>query len=205
MSTERKFIYIHVPKTGGNSIQTALAPFSDDKKTLNPNQDGIDRFNITGPITRNKHDALAAYKAALPDFSAYYSFFSARHPFNRAVSAYFSPSNWVRPNADGVAEIAPPIWNYGEFLRFVGRMRPIVSYITIDETIYPVNDRLKLESIDTDFERVKQALRIPSIAALGHVNRTADRHGRVEIILEDRALRRIVEDQFVEDMNYLGY
>jgi len=205
ISTRHRFIYIHIPKTGGNSIQAVLQRFSDDRKALNATQDGIDRFNITGSVTKNKHDPLAHYHAAVSDLGAYFIFFSARHPFDRAVSAYFSPSNWVRRNPDGTLEIEDPYWSFDAFLSFVGRITPAVDYIRVDGQIYPTDDRIRYESFAGDFERIIRILDISDAAPLGHVNRTADRQGRIPTILRDRSLRRVIEEKFSEDMNYLGY
>jgi Sulfotransferase family len=205
MSTERKFIYVHVPKTGGNSIQSSLQPFSDDNKVLNTHQDGINRFNIIGPNTSTKHMTLAGYKAALEDISKFFVFFSARQPFRRAISAYFSPSNWAKRNASGAWEITPPVWNYSDFLKFVCKMDSIVSYVKLGAAIYPVNDIIKLESIDADYARIKKVLHISDAQPLGHVNKTAGQHRQIDVIFRDNSLRQIVEDQFAEDMTFLGY
>jgi hypothetical protein len=205
ISTYRKFIYVHVPKTGGNSIQTVLEPFSDDRKSINTHQDGVDRFNITGPVTQNKHDSLAAYKAAPGDITSYFSFFSARHPYHRALSGYFSAATWARQNDAGVWEVLSPVWDRSEFLKFATRLRPIVDYIKINNAIYPVSDIIRLESIRSDFERIKRALDIPRAPPLGHFNRTMDQGGLVGTLLDDKPLRQIIEDRFSEDMNYLGY
>ena len=205
ISTRHSFIYIHIPKTGGNSIQAVLQRFSDDRKTLSDTQDGTDRFNMTGPVTKNKHDPLAHYHAAIADLGAYFIFFSARHPFNRAVSAYFSPSNWVRRNPDGTLEVQDPHWSFDAFLSFVGRITPAVDYIKVSGQIYPTGDCIRYESFAADFERIKRRLGIPEADPLSHVNRTADRQGRIPAILQDRLLRRVIEQQFSEDMDYLGY
>ena len=205
ISTERKFIYIHVPKTGGNSIQSALTPFSDDKKVTRGHQDGIDRFDIAGPITPSKHASLTSYRELLGDISRYFVFHSARHPFDRAISGYFSSSNWARQYAVGVWEIAAPIWDADEFLKFAARMKPIVSYISVDDTIYPSDDVIRLESINADFDRIRRTLNIPLSAQLGHFNKTADQHLLIASALGDKGLRQLVENQFAEDMAYLGY
>ena len=205
ISTERKFIYIHVPKTGGNSIQTALEPFSDDKKVTSGHQDGIDRFDIVGPVTSNKHASLESYRDLLGNITQYFVFHSARHPFHRAISGYFSSSNWARQHASGVWEIATPMWDAEEFLKFAARMKPIVSYISIDGAIYPCNEMIRLDSIDADFDRIRRTLNIPLIPQLAHFNMTADKHQQIALVLGDKGLRQLIENNFAEDMVYLGY
>jgi len=36
VSTKHRFVFIHIPKTGGSSITAALAPYLDDPKPVNP-------------------------------------------------------------------------------------------------------------------------------------------------------------------------
>ena len=84
-------------------------------------------------------------------------------------------------------------------------MDSIVSYIKSDDCIYLVSDVIRLESIKTDFGRVKTAINIPLSTLLVHVNKTADQHQRIASILKDNVLRQIVEDRFAEDMACFGY
>ena len=46
IGTSRSFLFIHIPKTGGNSIASALEPWADDQRVINGGQDGVDRFEL---------------------------------------------------------------------------------------------------------------------------------------------------------------
>jgi len=52
ISRRYKFIYVHIPKTGGTTIQSVLLPFSDDEKFIVPYQDGVDSFEVRGPLRK---------------------------------------------------------------------------------------------------------------------------------------------------------
>ncbi len=68
ISSAYKFIFVHVPKTGGNSVQDALRNYADDKLVaLNSVQDGIERFSIQNEKFKSlhKHSALRDYQNAL--------------------------------------------------------------------------------------------------------------------------------------------
>lgn len=92
ISSQYKFIYLHVPKTGGNSIQSVLLPMSDDSLIIREVGDGYERFGISGAITSHKHNDLSCYAKAIGDqCAAYRIVMSVRNPFERAISHYFSP------------------------------------------------------------------------------------------------------------------
>ena len=38
ISTDRKFLFIHIPKTGGNAIRLALRDYVDDEIVVNEKQ-----------------------------------------------------------------------------------------------------------------------------------------------------------------------
>lgn len=47
ISIKKKFLFIHVSKTGGNSIQNILWHFAEDKIVAHSKkQDGIERFDV---------------------------------------------------------------------------------------------------------------------------------------------------------------
>ena len=54
-----KTIFLHVPKTAGNAIQNQLIRFSDDIKDISSHQDGVDRFDVKGRVTRQETCEIA--------------------------------------------------------------------------------------------------------------------------------------------------
>src|SRR5207247_8451883 len=67
ISLQKHFLFVHIPKTAGNSIQTALRDYSEDQLVaLRKEQDGIERFGLRNPkYNIKKHSTLAEYRDAL--------------------------------------------------------------------------------------------------------------------------------------------
>ena len=66
ISFQKRFLFVHIPKTAGNSIQSVLRNYSEDEiVALRGEQDGIERFGLRNPNYKiKKHSTLAEYRAA---------------------------------------------------------------------------------------------------------------------------------------------
>lgn len=204
ISTPFMFIYLHVPKTGGNSIQTSLLPFSDDRQTRTVHQDGRDRFGVRGPITPRKHAMLSDYQAALPEgVAAHKIIISVRHPYTRAVSNYFSPHRWV--GAGGKRKAVQ--WSEEEFIEELSSpaMDAATDYLRIDGEVTPPDIFLKFEALQQDFQAAVEILGLPTTIQLPHVNRSVAEDGLRTKILGSRKLRDTVEECFKDDMDFFNY
>jgi hypothetical protein len=67
ISLQKRFLFAHIPKTAGNSIQGALRDYSEDQLVaLRKEQDGIERFGLRNPNYKiKKHSTLGEYRDAL--------------------------------------------------------------------------------------------------------------------------------------------
>jgi hypothetical protein len=150
------FLFVHVPKTGGTSVQAVLAPYADDRIVVHGHQDGIERFGVEGPYTPDKHAPLSAYQARLSadQFSRLFKFATVRNPFERVMSLYFSPGRWLRDTPDGWRATEPQ-WSRDAFLEIVRKTPAMTSYLN-----GPLDDVLRFESLADDAQRVFRRLGI---------------------------------------------
>ena len=210
ISSSHRFIYLHAPKTGGNSIQTLLLPLSDDKKIFGGQRDGFDRFEVKGSITDQKHARLSDYAEKLGDkLLDYATLISVRHPLNRAVSFYFSPHRWIRqlPGRSGKGAYAAGevFWSLEDFERSIKEMSPMVDFLKIGDKPKQPDFVIRFEAINDDFKRCVEALGLSAhVAELPHVNKSIapDLVGQA---LANHDVKRLVEEHFSEDFDFFGY
>src|SRR5438552_8540821 len=120
ISFKQQFLFVHIPKTAGNSIQSILRHYSEDEiVALRSEQDGIERFGLRNPNYKiKKHSTLAEYRGALGEerFRSLYKFVCVRNAWDRMVSYYFtatqSPETWDRKKFRGTISEAASVAGY---------------------------------------------------------------------------------------------
>ncbi len=196
ISLKNRFLFIHVPKTGGNSIQNILSRHSDDKIViLNNMQDGKERFEVRYANTQlHKHSSLQDYRIVFGSrINELYKFVTIRNPWDRAISFYFSPHR-------GEVE-----WDKKSFLQFVSsNVKPLRHYLQLeanDSFVSNVDFIIKYESLENDFRRVLEIIKV-KMELLPHRNKSTRKH---YTHYYDSELIDFIHDAFLEDIQLGGY
>ena len=141
VSTRHKFIFVHIPKTAGSSITTALKPYGRDNKLA---------------AASTKHETLGelfARQRIAPGL--YFKFGFVRNPWCRMVSFYF----YLR----GRAHKIPEINDVSDFTAFLRALEKEMKWLCQKHSVRPQSDFIfndgkliadfigRYESLDQDF------------------------------------------------------
>ena len=109
---KKKIIFIHIEKTGGNSLTKLLHKYSTETRYRRKSyQDMNNTFELKGKFTKDKHQKIEDYKKLLKnDFKKYKVITIVRNPFERLLSFYFG--------IDGNTKTNLIIRNYNKFHKF---------------------------------------------------------------------------------------
>jgi hypothetical protein len=197
ISFQKRFLFVHIPKTAGNSIQNVLRDYSEDELVaLRGEQDGVERFGLRNPKYKvKKHSTLAEYRAALgeTEFGKLYKFTCVRNPWDRMVSYYFTPTQ------NTVA------WDRKKFRKVIVKVLPVADYLRLDkgekDPFANVNYIMRFENLVDDFRTVCAALDI-SPTTLPRYNRSKREHYSKYY---DDELRELVRARFAAEIERFGY
>jgi hypothetical protein len=197
ISLQKRFLFVHIPKTAGNSIQSVLRDYSEDELVaLRSEQDGVERFGLRNPRYKlKKHSTLADYRAALgeTEFGNLYKFTCVRNPWDRMISLYFTPTQ----NAAA--------WDRKKFRKIIVKALPVSDYLRLNERdndpFGNVDYIMRFENLEDDFRTVCAALDI-SPTILPKYNRSNREHYSKYY---DDELRELVRARFAAEIKRFGY
>jgi Sulfotransferase family len=197
ISLQKGFLFVHIPKTAGNSIQSVLRDYSEDELVaLRSEQDGVERFGLRNPNYKiKKHSTLAEYRAALGEkaFGNLYKFTCIRNPWDRMISFYFTPTQRTQT------------WDRKKFRKIISRTLPIADYLRLntgrDDPFANVNYIMRFENLADDFRTVCAALDI-SPGTLPRYNRSNREHYSKYY---DEELRELVRTRFAAEIERFSY
>lgn len=204
LSRSHRFLFIHIPKTAGNSVQDALRGYSADEFIrLEKHHDGVERFQLRSSefTAVKKHSTLATFRLHYGGelFGGLFKFTCVRNPWERAVSHYFSPSRQPRALK----------WDKAAFARFLPEMKSVSRFLSATtDPVQPLADAvrnidyvMRLETLEADFQAVCGKLGIAA-PPLPVRNRSGREDARVYY---DAESVKLVYRQFREEIEHFGY
>lgn len=201
IASDGSFVFVHVPKTAGNTISTLLAPHcSDILYSAAPFQDGRERFSVRNPLYPglSKHSTLHDYWRAMGSRLDTATVVTAvRNPWERALSLYF----WGK-QVHG--DLDHDYFDRGEFLDMLQGHLPTHHYLGA-----PVlsNSRtfvvIRQEHLQDDLERAWKILRLPGeLPEIPRLN--TSRHGPCSDYYDAELVELVarLEDPLVKAFGY---
>lgn len=200
ISLRNGFLFIHIPKTAGNSIQGILKDYADEKVVCTaPHHDGVERFEIRADdSTITKHSTLLEYQHQFGAevISKLFTFTCIRNPWDRMISFYFSPHR------------GPVSWNRRAFIDLVETVKPITNFISLNEdnmsnrnSFDNINYYIRYENLEQDFEQVCNLISIPFFQLPRRNN--SDRQNFLNYY--DKELIEIVAKRFQKEIRFFNY
>ncbi len=197
ISFQKRFLFVHIPKTAGNSIQSILRDYSEDQLVaLRMEQDGIERFGLRNPKYKiKKHSTLREYREALSDeqFRNLYKFTCVRNPWDRMVSYYFTPTQNLET------------WSRKKFRGIISKALSVPDYLRLDDDeqdpFANIDYIMRFENLVDDFRAVCTAISI-SPPTLPQYNRSSREHYSKYY---DDELREFVRTRFAAEIERFGY
>ena len=197
ISFQKRFLFIHIPKTAGNSIQSVLRDYSEDQLiALRNEQDGIERFGLRNPKYKiKKHSTLGEYHDALGDeqFRNLYKFTCVRNPWDRMVSYYFTPTQ------------NPETWNRKRFRGIISKAVSAADYLRLDngeeDPFANVDYIIRFENLADDFRAVCTTLGISPLSLPQYNRSNRDHYSKYY----DDELREFVRTRFASEIEWFNY
>ncbi len=194
---DQKLIYIHIPKTGGNSVERAFSVPRWQRRGLIDAPFEVD----TVEAETEPHLPASLLQRSFPErFDSYFKACFVRNPWDRIVSAY----SWLREIRGLPVTFAD--WIAGDFEATPPRelnlfIRPdLLDWITVDGRV-AMDFIGRFESIESDFAALCRAAGIER-PRLRHWN--ARRHHHYSLYYDDRS-RAMIGERYQREIDHFDF
>jgi hypothetical protein len=207
VSKQLNCIFVHIPKTGGTSIETALDMF-DDWKIEQPQK----LFGLIASTELQKHGFLSAFLQHLTfseiqtistDWQDFFSFSFVRNPWDKMVSMYSNPDPHMVKQARQQGIELTKI-SFAEFINNTGKIQHI-HLLEQHKFIFDNNKQLvdfigRFENLEADFQQLTKLIGIS--CQLPHRNKSQRKSYQDYY---DSDTQAIVAERYQQDISMFGY
>lgn len=211
VNKEKKFLFFHIPKTAGTSIEAALATVAGSKRIDVSLTDKKKKKYLTASYAEDKLIGSSLSKLFRLDrhftYKNLFKFCVVRDPLERALSAYkyclkTANTNYIQP----YGKKTPSDITFSEFIRLPPEFNyEIHNHFHISQSEY-INGRftqidkfMKMENIENEFNILTSTLKISNLSL---PKKNISENTPTNISHEDKEL---IKKIFYNDYKIFGY
>ncbi len=207
LSLQKQFLFVHVPKTAGTTVQDTLLPWCEPPQRFLINRwlerVGL-RVNYLGPFPRHRFRTHATARTAkfwLPReaYDGLFKFAFVRNPWDRMVSLY----SYILARTDHHRRARVlKLQNFEAYLRFeIQRRTPTQTDMICDRRGQLLVDFVgRFERFSADFEQICARIGVD----YQPLRKNSSSHEPYSYYYND-VTRRLVADYFAPDIERFGY
>jgi hypothetical protein len=205
ISYNNKCIFIHIPKTGGITIESLLKIDRKIENYLYTIQEL--EFIYKGMSTTISHIPATLFKQLRPDiFDSYLKFSVVRNPYDKVISEYL----WISRNDKKMHNLPLEhlvrrfsVWVENYYTEIDSwRKCPQYKFIYDDQMNLMVDHVLKFENFESDVRKLCGILNV-EIKTMEHLNKSKIEIDRSLLLTKD--VKKKIYSLFSEDFKIFGY
>jgi len=203
ISDNKKFIFIHIPKNGGTSIQEMLLDYLNCSYEYN-NDIGLIKFK--DEYGTKKHSSLLKITKAIgrKNIRKYYKFTVVRNPYDRFISMYFWALKYKYRINQSIQEVLMRNdkinYNYAKEIISMDFARPQTRWLKVCNKI-KIDYIIRLENIQDGWNYVCNKINIPN-SVVPKLN--SNKHGYYGKYYYNE-LKELIDNFYSEDFTNFYY
>ena len=206
ISHKYKCIFVHIPKTGGSSIENVIWPLKSDRTIENLWMGYVKPYYNKYQTGGMQHLTAEQIRTEIGEdiFKSYYKFAVVRNPWEKAVSQYVYMK---RKRKDLRQFIGMRRWtSFKNYLQLIPKRTHVqwmkqMEFLTDGQNNVLVDKVLRFEHLESEFQKVMDHLGIHD-TQLPHVNQSKRKH--YTKYYDDVSIQ-MVADFYREDIRRLEY
>lgn len=210
ISHKYKFIFFHVPHTGGTSISNALSKYANWPYKSRFVFEKLAKYIHEQPriYLFQEHVKAVDVRDKIPDniWTSYYKFAVCRNPYDWLVSVYSYSKNMLEQKSDVFLDMQKIVKDCQDFSDFViwakqGKRTFQKKFLSDQDGILLVDKLIRFENINSDFAEVCEHLSLN--IDLPKQNHSRRKQAFTSYYTKEEALQ--IHEAFKEDFEFLGY
>ena len=195
ISHHRKFIFLHIPKCGGTSVESTFGAWSNNHS---------ENYFYLG--NNRQHCLLNEILDEHPECSNYFKFAFIRNPFSRIVSEYnYILSNFKKLKNLSFKEFILNLEYYFKNFAYEYHSLSLCDYLVNKEGEIVVDFVGRLENFQDDFNKVCDNINMPNLT-LPHAMKSSNNSNKKHYTeYYNDETREIVAQQYAKDIEYFDY